>query len=166
MNSGCYNHDISQILHSIKVIDILGIPKEILAKDIKFSYRGTNLEENLLITSVKLIGKSSTKQIIKNKQEAMVVRKRETQPSQIKTCGSTFKNSKNKKAWELIKESNCENFKVGNAKISAKHCNFFVNDGKTTSKDLEELINKVKETVYQKTKINLELEIKIIGYNK
>ena len=166
MNTGCYGDDISQILHSIKVIDILGIPKEILAKDIKFSYRGTNLEENLLITSVKLIGKSSTKQIIKNKQEAMVVRKRETQPSQIKTCGSTFKNSKNKKAWELIKESNCENFKVGNAKISEKHCNFFFNNGNTTSKDLEELINKVKETVYQKTKINLELEIKIIGYNK
>ena len=166
MNTGCYGDDISQILHSIKVIDTQGNLKEILAKDIKFSYRGTNLEENLLITSVKLIGKSSTKQIIKNKQEAMVVRKRETQPSQIKTCGSTFKNSKNKKAWELIKESNCENFKVGNAKISAKHCNFFVNDGKTTSKDLEELINKVKETVYQKTKINLELEIKIIGYNK
>jgi UDP-N-acetylmuramate dehydrogenase len=166
MNTGCYGDDISQILHSIKVIDILGVPKEILAKDIKFSYRGTNLEENLLITSVKLIGKSSTKQVIKKKQEAMVTRKKQTQPSQIKTCGSTFKNSKNKKAWELIKESNCENFIVGNAKISAKHCNFFVNDGKTTSKDLEELINKVKETVYKKTKISLELEIKIIGYNK
>ena len=96
----------------------------------------------------------------------MVEKKKKTQPSQIKTCGSTFKNTKNKKAWELIKESNCENFKVGNAKISEKHCNFFVNNGNTTSKDLEELINKVKETVYQKTKINLELEIKIIGYNK
>ena len=96
----------------------------------------------------------------------MVVRKRETQPSQIKTCGSTFKNFGAKKAWELIKESNCENFKVGNAKISEKHCNFFVNNGNTSSKDLEKLINKVKKAVYQKTKINLELEIKIIGYNK
>ena len=92
--------------------------------------------------------------------------KKKSQPSQIKTCGSTFKNPKNKKAWQLIKESNCENFRVGNAKISEKHCNFFVNIGNATSKDLEELINKVKETVYKKTKINLELEIKIIGYNK
>tara|TARA_B100000780_G_scaffold46293_1_gene28827 strand:- start:635 stop:1537 length:903 start_codon:yes stop_codon:yes gene_type:complete len=166
MNTGCYGNDISQILHSIKVIDAQGILKEILAKDIKFSYRSTNLEKNLLITSVKLIGKYSTKQKIKEKQTAMIERKKKSQPSQIKTCGSTFKNSKNKKAWELIKESNCENFQVGNAKISEKHCNFFINNGNTTSKDLEELINKVQDTVYQRTKINLELEIKIIGYNK
>jgi UDP-N-acetylmuramate dehydrogenase len=166
MNTGCYGNDISEILHSIKVVNVRGITKEILAKDIKFSYRNTNLEENLLITSVKLTGKHSTKQKIKEKQERMVERKKNSQPSQIKTCGSTFKNSKNKKAWELIRESNCENFKVGNAKISEKHCNFFVNNGSATSKDLEKLINKVRETVYQKTKINLELEIKIIGYNK
>jgi UDP-N-acetylmuramate dehydrogenase len=92
-------------------------------------------------------------------------KKKKSQPSQIKTCGSTFKNTDNKKAWELIKESNCQNLKIGNARISEKHCNFFVNEGKATSKELEQLINKVKETVYQKTKINLELEIKIIGYN-
>ena len=166
MNTGCYGDDISKILHSIEAIDIKGNPKEILAKDIKFSYRGTNIEENLIITSVKLIGKYCMKQKIEDKQKAMVERKKNSQPSQIKTCGSTFKNPKNKKAWELIKESNCENFKVGSAKISEKHCNFFVNNGNTTSKDLEKLINKVKQAVYKKTKINLKLEIKIIGYNK
>ena len=63
----------------------------------------------------------------------------------------------------MIKESNCQNFKLGDAKISEKHCNFFINDGRATAKELEDLINKVKETVYQKTKINLDLEIKIIG---
>ena len=52
---------------------------------------------------------------------------------------------------------------VGNAKISEKHCNFFVNNGKATAKELEDLINKVQETVYLKTKTNLKLEIKIIG---
>ena len=165
MNSGCYGEDISKILHSIEIIDIAGNIKEILVKDLKFFYRGTNLEEDLIITSVKLIGKTASKQKIENKQKMLVERKKNSQPSQIKTCGSTFKNTENKKAWELIKDSSCENFKVGNAKISEKHCNFFVNNGKATSKELEELINKVKETVYQKTKINLELEIKIIGYN-
>ena len=166
MNTGCYGNDISQILHSIKVIDSQGKPKEILAKYIKFFYRSTNLEENLLITSVKLNGKYCNKQKIDEKQKKMIEKKKNSQPSQIKTCGSTFKNPKNKKAWQLIKESNCENFKVGNAKISEKHCNFFINSGDATSKDLEELIKKVKDTVYQKTKINLELEIKIIGSNK
>ena len=166
MNTGCYGDDISKILHSINVIDMQGYQKNILAKDINFSYRGCNLEENLIITSVKLIGKKCLRQKIENKQKAMVERKKNSQPSQIKTCGSTFKNSKNKKAWELIKESNCWNFKVGGAQISEKHCNFFVNNRNATSKDLEKLINKVKETVFKKTKINLELEIKIIGYNK
>ena len=165
MNTGCYGNDISQILHSIKVIDKQGNTKEILTKNIKFSYRSTNLDTNLLVTSVKLIGKKFMKLKIEEKQKGMLEKKKKSQPGQIKTCGSTFKNPKNKKAWELIKESNCENFKVGSAKISEKHCNFFVNDGNAKSKDLEELINKVKETVYQETKINLELEIKIIGYN-
>jgi len=165
MNTGCYGNDISQILHSITTINTRGDIKEIATKDIKFSYRNTNLDENLLITSVKLKGNKLLKKKIIEKQRAMVERKKNSQPSQIKTCGSTFKNPKNKKAWKLIKESNCENFKVGNAKISDKHCNFFINNGKATSRELEELINKVKENVYQKTKINLELELKIIGQN-
>ena len=76
MNTGCYDDDISKILYSIKVIQIQGHIKEILAKDIKFSYRSTNLEENLLITSVKLIGKESLKQKIKEKQKVMVDRKK------------------------------------------------------------------------------------------
>jgi len=166
MNTGCYGDDISKILHSIKVINIQGQIKEIAAADIHFSYRGANLEENLLVTSVKLIGKRSLKNKIEEKQKIMVQKKKNSQPGQTKTCGSTFKNPKNRKAWELIKESGCENLKVGNAKVSEKHCNFLVNNGDATSKELEELINKVRDTVYQKTKINLELEIKIIGYNR
>ena len=70
---------------------------------------------------------------------------------------------KEKKAWMLIKESGCEDFKEGDAVISKKHLNFFVNKGKAKSSDIENLIKKVKNKVYEKTKINLELEIKIVG---
>lgn len=91
-------------------------------------------------------------------------KKKLSQPSQIKTCGSTFKNlSEDKKAWMLIKQAGCENFKEGGAKISEKHCNFFVNDGNAKSLDIENLIKKVKKRVYEKTGIKLELEIKILG---
>tara|TARA_X000001036_G_scaffold414989_1_gene430691 strand:- start:708 stop:992 length:285 start_codon:yes stop_codon:yes gene_type:complete len=91
-------------------------------------------------------------------------KKKISQPNQIKTCGSTFKNvNKDKKAWMLIKEAGCDNFKEGDAMISKKHCNFFVNNGKAKSSDIENLIKKVKEAVYLKTGVNLELEIKIIG---
>ena len=166
MNSGCYGEDISKILHSIKVIDMPSNERNILAPEIKFYYRDSNLDHNLIITSVKLKGKTALQEVIKKKQENLVDKKKIAQPNQIKTCGSTFKNPKNKKAWELIKQSNCQNFEVGSAKISEKHCNFFVNTGKATAKELECLINKVQDTVFKKTKINLELEIKIIGYDK
>ena len=162
-NSGCYGQDISQVLYSIKVIDMFGNIKEILASDIKLNYRESNLDNNLIITSVKMQGKPCLKEVIQKKQQALVAKKKISQPSQIKTCGSTFKNTKNKKAWELIKESNCQNLQVGGAKVSEKHCNFFVNEGKATAKELEDLIYKVKKTVLQKTNTDLELEIKIIG---
>ena len=163
MNSGCYGQDISQVLYSIKVIDMFGNIKEILASDIKLNYRESNLDNNLIITSVKMQGKPCLKEVIQKKQQALVAKKKISQPSQIKTCGSTFENTKNKKAWELIKESNCQNLQVGGAKVSEKHCNFFVNEGKATAKELEDLIYKVKKTVLQKTNTDLELEIKIIG---
>jgi UDP-N-acetylmuramate dehydrogenase len=165
MNSGCYENDISKILISIQVIDIKDcIEKEIKKEDIKFLYRGTNLSQDLIIISAKFKGLISNKGEIEKKQYDFIEKKKLSQPSQIKTCGSTFKNiNKDKKAWLLIKNSGCDGFKVGDATISKKHCNFFVNNGKAKSSDIENLIKKVKNTVYTKTGVNLELEIKIIG---
>ena len=165
MNSGCYGNDISKVLISIQAIDIKKLTLvEIQKKDIKFSYRGTNLNKNLIIISAKLKGLVGDQKTIEKKQSDYIEKKKMTQPSQVKTCGSTFKNiSKNKKAWMLIKQSGCENFKVGDAVISQKHCNFFVNNGTAKSSDIENLIKKVKKRVFEKTGENLELEIKIIG---
>ena len=168
MNSGCYGFDISKVLTSITVIDVQNcIEKQIPREDIDFFYRGTNLPSNLIITSVKLQGTVAEKQLIEKKQLQMLEQKKLSQPSQIKTCGSTFKNLQNeKKAWQLIKETGCDKFFEGDAVISKKHCNFFVNNGNAKSSDIEKLINKVKKTINDKTGINLELEIKIIGEKK
>ena len=168
MNSGCYGCDISKVLSSITVIDVQDcIEKQIAREDIDFFYRGTNLPSNLIITAVKLKGIATDKQLIEKKQLQMLEQKKISQPSQIKTCGSTFKNLNNeKKAWQLIKETGCDKFFEGDAVISEKHCNFFVNNGNAKSSDIEKLINKVKKTVNDKTGINLELEIKIIGEKK
>ena len=165
MNSGCYDSDISQVLLSIKAIhkkelSVIEIKKE----DIKFLYRGNNLSDDLIFISAKLKGSINKKDTIEKKQSDLISRKKTSQPSQIKTCGSTFKNlSKDKKAWMLIKEAGCDDFKEGDAMISKKHCNFFVNNGNARSLDIENLINKVKKKVFEKTGVNLELEIKIIG---
>ncbi len=165
MNSGCYGNDISKVLVSIKVIDLKSCKeKEIQRGEIKFFYRGSNLPNELIITSVKLKGKKQLREIIEKKQNSLIDKKKLTQPSQVKTCGSTFKNFNDKqKAWQLIKQSGCDSFKEGDAEVSKKHCNFFVNNGKANASDIEKLINKVRETVSKKTGIDLELEIKIIG---
>ena len=166
MNSGCYGYDISKILLSIKVIDENGNEKEIKNDEIKFFYRGTDLPQNYIILSAILKGNISLKKLIVKKQKELIQKKKESQPSQIKTGGSTFKNNNEKKAWMLIKESGCDKFYVGDAKISEKHCNFFVNGGKAKTSDIEKLINKVKKEVQLKTGVNLDLEIKIIGDEK
>ena len=163
MNSGCYGEDIEKILVSVQVMDFQGKMKVIYSSDIKFSYRGCNLGNNLIFVSATFKGKSDNKLNIQKKVNNLIKRKNEDQPTKIKTCGSTFKNPENSKAWKLIKDSGCGGMKVGDAYISEKHCNFFVNKGKATSKDLEELIYKVKSKVFNKTGINLELELQIIG---
>ena len=165
MNSGCYGSDISKILSSIKIIDEKGKEKEIKNNEIKFFYRGTNIPKNYIILSAVLKGIISSKQLIEQKQEELIERKKKSQPSQIKTGGSTFKNPIEQtkiKVWELIKKSVPLESKFGDAKISNKHCNFFVNSGKATFNDMKKLIEFVRKNVRLKTGIKLETEIEII----
>ncbi len=163
MNSGCYNQEISDILISFNVVDLNGKMKEIKKNEIEFFYRGNNLPNDYVITSAKFKGIQSKKEEIILKKNKFTDQKKNNQPSQVKTCGSTFKNPANKKAWQLIKNAKCENLFVGGAKISKKHCNFFINEGKATAANIEELIEKVKKQVFDKSGIKLELEIKIVG---
>jgi|TARA_B110000438_G_scaffold301558_1_gene356776 UDP-N-acetylmuramate dehydrogenase len=163
MNSGCYGDDISKILVSVQVMDLSGKIRVIYSSDIKFTYRGCDLNKDLIFISATFKSKKENKNIIQKRMDNLIEKKRNDQPSKIKTCGSTFKNPKNKKAWKLIKDSDCLNIKVGDACISKKHCNFFVNQGAAKSEDLEKLIFLVKKKVLNKTGINLELELQIIG---
>ncbi len=163
MNSGCYGYDISKIFFSLKAMNLRGELKHFKKDEIKFFYRGSDLDKDLIILSVILQGQSRNKNDIKNEQMKLVNQKKESQPNKIKTCGSTFKNPENQKAWELIRSSKCSGLTIGGASISSKHSNFFLNNGKATSSDVETLIEKVKKEVFLKTGTNLELEIKIIG---
>ena len=163
MNSGCYGDDISKILVSLQVMDFNGKMRVMYSSDIKFSYRKCDIEKNLIFISATLKGKIDKKAKIEKKMNNLIEQKKKDQPSKIKTCGSTFKNPENNSAWKLIRDSGCAGMKVGEAHISDKHCNFFVNKGGAKSSDLEDLIQKVKNKVFDKTGINLDLELQIIG---
>ena len=163
MNSGCYDYDISQIFFSLKGINFSGNLKSFNKDDVKFFYRGNNLPKDLIILSAVFEGGTLNKREIESRQMKLINQKKESQPNKIKTCGSTFKNPQDKKAWKLIRSSNCSNLNIGGAQMSSQHSNFFLNNGSATSSDIENLIEEVRKKVFLKTGINLELEIKIIG---
>ena len=120
MNSGCYENDISKTLLSLKAIDKSKLAEiEIKNEDINFLYRGTNLPEDLVIISARLKGHISPKEKIEENQNNLIERKKKKH-SQIKLKhAEALKNiSQDKKAWTLIKEAECENFKVGDLAIS------------------------------------------------
>ena len=145
MNSGCYGEDISKILISVQAMDLNGKIKVIYSSDINFSYRNSDLDNNLIFISATFRGKIDRKNKIQKKINRLIERKKKDQPSKIKTCGSTFKNPKNLKAWKLIKDSGCAGMRIGDSCVSEKHSNFFVNKGDAKSSELEKLIHKVKK---------------------
>ena len=165
MNSGCYGSEFKDIVLSVQAIDYKGDIITIPSKKIKFNYRESDLSNDLLFLSASFLGKKSNIQDISNKIQKFKKEKEISQPSKIKTGGSTFKNPINytkHKVWELIKQSVPENTKFGDAFISRHHANFFVNKKEAKFHDMMMLIDYVKEQVKKKFNINLELEIKII----
>ena len=165
MNAGCFNKEFKDILLSVQAIDKSGNIVTIPAKDIKFEYRKSNLPDDLIFLSASFKGIKGDRTIIKNEINKLKSEKEKNQPSKIKTSGSTFKNpisQSKKKVWELIKESVPLDKSFGDACISEKHCNFFVNKGHATFEDMNKLIEFVAKRVLEKTGINLEKEIKIL----
>ena len=165
MNAGCFGKEFKDILISIQAIDKIGNILTIPSKDVQFDYRKSDLSEDLIFLSASFKGKSGTANKIKNEMERLKTKKEKNQPSKIKTSGSTFKNpvsQTNKKVWELIKESVPLDKSFGDAGISQKHCNFFVNKGNATFDDMTNLINYVTKKVMEKTGVTIEKEIKIL----
>ncbi len=165
MNAGCFGREFKDILISIQAIDKIGNVITVPIKDIKFEYRKNDLPEDLIFLSASFKGIKSDNIKIKNEIDKLKAQKDINQPTRIKTSGSTFKNpisQTNKKVWELIKESVPLDKNFGDACISKKHCNFFVNNGNASFKDMKKLIDFVAKSVLEKTGISLEKEIKIL----
>ncbi len=165
MNAGCFNREFKDILVSIQAIDKLGRVITIPVNKVLFEYRNNDLSEELIFLSASFKGKKDEKGKIEKQMHDLKDLKDRNQPTKIKTSGSTFKNPINqteKKVWELIKESVPLDTSFGEAYISDKHCNFFVNKGNASFNDMNKLIEFVRDSVEKKTGIKLEREIKIL----
>ncbi len=165
MNAGCFGKEFKDILISVQVVDKQGNIKTIQSKEIQFDYRKNDLSDNFIFLSASFKGKKSNQEKINSEINKLKTEKEKNQPSKIKTSGSTFKNpitQTEKKVWELIKESVPLDKHFGDAYISEKHCNFFVNKGNAKFEDMKNLIDFVAKKVLEKTGISLEKEIKIL----
>ena len=165
MNAGCFNREFKDVLLSVQAVDKLGRVVTIPANKILFQYRNNDLSENLIFLSASFKGEKKIKKKIEIEMSKLRDLKDKAQPTKIKTSGSTFKNpvgQTEKKVWELIKESVPLDTRFGDACISEKHCNFFINNNNASFNDMKRLIDFVVESVEKRTGIKLEKEIKIL----
>mgnify|MGYP005709422973 FL=1 len=165
MNAGCFGREFKDILISIQAITKSGQVITIPVKEVNFKYRDSKLSDDLIFLSASFKGFKKNLNLIENEMIELKKKKELAQPTRIKTSGSTFKNpldQTDKKVWQLIKESVPAEKSFGDACISKKHCNFFVNKGDAKFEDMKRLIEFVSKSVLKKTGVKLETEIKIL----
>ena len=165
MNSGCFGSEFKDILISVQAVNKEGKVLTIPSAKINFEYRKSNLPKDLIFLSASFKGYFKDQNKAKSDVNILKEKKEKAQPTKIKTGGSTFKNPINqtdKKVWELIRESVSIDTRFGDAYISEKHSNFFVNKGNATFNDMKKLIDFVSKKVLEKTGIKLDKEIKIL----
>ena len=166
MNSGCFGKEFKDVLLSVQVMDFDGRVYTINSRNIKFGYRQTDLPKDLIFLSASFKTTKKNKKKIEENIHILKEKKENSQPLRVKTGGSTFKNPKNqldKKVWEIIRENVDNQISFGDAKISEKHSNFFINSNNASFKNMYDLINFVKKNVKEKTGISLELELEIVN---
>ncbi len=166
MNAGAYGSEISNYLVSIKSISLDGKEKLYFKDDLDFSYRYSSIPKNEIVVEAKFKFEIGSLNQIKIKKEKASQSRRENQPLQFRSAGSIFKNPNiNMAAGYLIDQANLKGIRIGDAEISTKHANFIINHGNASSDNIIKLIKIIKKEVFLKFKINLELEVKLMGFN-
>lgn len=164
MNAGCYGSEVFDFIEKIICIQN-GEIVEISPRDIKYEYRASNIDDDIIIVAGILKGYAENANAIQQKIDNVSKKRANTQPIKSKTSGSTFKNGDGYSAWEMVNKAGLSGYTIGGARVSKMHNNFIENFNDATASDIENLINHIQNTVYEKFGIMLETEIKIIGEN-
>ena len=166
MNAGAYGKEVKDILIEAEVVDSRGNFKVLSLEEMEMSYRYCGVPKDYIFLSGLFKTGRDVPSDIQRKLDEIKARRLESQPITERTGGSTFKNPKGYKAWELIEAAGCRGVSVGGAMVSEQHCNFLVNTGNANATDLENLGNLVQKKVQDATGIELEWEIKLLGIHK
>ncbi len=175
MNAGCYGSYTADVFQSAEAVTRDGKRIEVTLDDFEFSYRSTNLPEDLILTQVRLNAPLGVPDELEAKMEDALAKRAASQPVKDLSCGSTFRNpagysstgqaddTHELKAWKVIDDAGMRGATLGGAQMSEMHPNFLINTGSATAADLEGLGEKVRDAVRENAGIELVWEIKRVG---
>jgi UDP-N-acetylmuramate dehydrogenase len=163
MNAGANGAETKDVLIEASGVDRKGNKLSFANADMKFVYRNCGIDPSVIFTSARFRGKAAAPEVIRARMNEVQNHRETAQPIREKTGGSTFKNPPGDSAWKLIDAAGCRGLRLGGAQVSEMHCNFLINTGEATARDIETLGETVRERVKQTSGIELHWEIKRIG---
>lgn len=164
MNAGAHGKEMKDITKKVKCIDYQGKEKEFANEELQFDYRNSRFKrEKYIITEITLQLRKGKKEEIKAKMEEYANYRREKQPIDYPSAGSTFKRGADFITAKLIDEAGLKGYRIGDAEVATKHSGFIINKGNATAKDVLALVEHVKKIVYEKFQKEIELEIEMMG---
>ncbi len=164
MNAGAYDGEMKQVVTNATVITLEGEVVELTKEELAFGYRTSSLQHNpAIVLKATIELEKGDKQAIQDKMKDFMGRRKDKQPLEYPSAGSTFKRPEGHFAGKLIMDSGLRGYSIGGAQVSEKHCGFVINTGEATCKEILALIEHVQKTVKEQFDVTLETEIKRLG---
>ena len=165
MNAGAYGGEMSQVVTQVNVVSREGELLELDNGTMEFGYRTSIIRQSpFIVTEVTFRLEPGDRSVIKGKMEELAARRREKQPLEYPSAGSTFKRPEGYFAGKLIMEAGLKGFRIGGACVSEKHCGFVVNTGNATARDVRDVITEIQARVRRQFRVELEPEIVFLGW--
>ncbi len=164
MNAGAYDGEMKDV---VEYVDVLrnGERERIPGADMRFGYRHSICsEESMIVLGAGLVLQPKDKDEIQAKMQELNRRRREKQPLEFPSAGSTFKRPVGHFAGKLIQDAGLAGYRIGGAQVSEKHCGFVINCGGATSSDIYQLIQHIIRTVEEQFQVRLEPEVRLLGH--
>lgn len=164
MNAGAYGGEMKDIVESVSVLDAEGCAKTLGRGELRFGYRASSILENgYIVTKVVLRLTRGDKDAVFARMNELKEMRREKQPLEYPSAGSTFKRPEGYYAGKLIMDAGLRGYQVGGAQVSEKHCGFVINRDHATADDIRRLMRDVSDIVKKQSGVALEPEVKMIG---
>ncbi len=164
MNAGAYGGEMSQVVTKVTVVNCEGEILELNNATMEFGYRYSTIRNQpFVVTEVSFELAEGSVEMIKETMDDLTAKRREKQPLEYPSAGSTFKRPEGYFAGELIMNAGLRGFQIGGAKVSDKHCGFVINAGDATAADVMNLIHEIQKRVKDKFQVNLETEVVFLG---